>query len=378
MKFETRAIHAGQPVDETTGAIAQPIHPSTTFAREANADGEGFFYTRCGNPNRRALEQCVASLEGGVDAAAFGSGMAAIMTALQALDPGDHVIAPDDLYFGVRNLHRELFTRWGLAVTTVDMTDLDAVAAAVRPNTRMLWTETPSNPLVKVTDISAVADIAAKAGALCACDNTWATPVLQRPLELGCELVMHSCTKYLGGHSDVLGGVLVSATDSEFFQRVRAIQEEGGAVPSPFDCWLILRGVQTLPLRVRAQCDNAAAIATMLSEHPNVERVFYPGLASDPGHGIATRQMDRFGAMLSFCVKGGADEAMALANGLALIPHATSLGGTHTLIEHRASVEGKASMAPDNLLRLSVGLEHVDDIVDDLRQGLERVYQGGS
>ncbi|MEM9056780.1 MAG: aminotransferase class I/II-fold pyridoxal phosphate-dependent enzyme [Pseudomonadota bacterium] len=374
MKLDTRAIHAGQPVDAETGAVVPGIQPSTTFARTDNESG--FFYTRCGNPNRTQLETCLASLEGGKAAAAFASGMAAIMTALQALDPGDHVIAPDDLYFGVRNLHRELFTRWGLAITTVDMSDLDAVRAAVQPRTRMLWIETPSNPLVKVADVEALATIAREAGALACCDNTWATPVLQQPLALGCDLVMHSCTKYLGGHSDVLGGALISAEDSEYFARVRAIQEEGGAVPSPFDCWLVLRGVQTLPVRLRAQCATAARLAATLDAHPAVEVVHYPGLASHAGHAIAARQMAQFGAMLSFCVRGGEAEAMQVADGLSLIPHATSLGGTHTLIEHRASVEGEGSMAPANLLRLSVGLEHVDDLSDDLVGVLDRLLSG--
>lgn len=371
MHLETRAIHAGQEPDPATGAITAPIHPSTTFERDADGGfSRGFQYTRYGNPNRNAFEKCVSSLEGGAGAAAFGSGMAAIMSVLQTLQPGDHVVAPDDLYFGVRHLQQKLFRRWGLQITTVDLTRPDQVRAAMTPATRLLWSESPSNPLVKVCDVQMLADIAHESGAQLCVDNTWATPVLQRPFELGADLVVHSATKYLSGHSDVLAGVVVTHRLDETFERLVDIQSEGGAVPSPFDCWLIQRGLQTLPCRVRTQCAGAAQIAQALAANRQVEAVFYPGLADDPGHEIASRQMADYGAMLSFCVRGGEAGAMRAAGGLELIRRATSLGGTHSLIEHRASIEGPDTMAPPGLLRLSVGLEHPDDLIADLQQAL--------
>ena len=259
---------------------------------------------------------------------------------------------------------------WGLAVSFVDMTDPAAVAAAVRPATRLVWVETPSNPLLKVTDIERIAAITHAAGARLACDNTWASPVLQRPLELGADLAMHATTKYLGGHSDVLGGAVIARAEDDFFARIRMIQTSGGAVPSPFECWLVLRGVQTLPLRVRAQSDTALTVARFLSAHAAIAAVHYPGLTAHPGHAVAAHQMRAFGGMLSFQVAGGRERAMAVAARLRLIVRATSLGGTESLIEHRASVEGPDTRAPDNLLRLSVGLEHPDDLIEDLAQAM--------
>jgi cystathionine gamma-synthase len=371
MNLETLAIHAGQDIDPTSGAVIPPIYLSTTFERaEDGSFPRGHIYTRNSNPNRGMLEQCLAALEGGADCAAFGSGQAAAMSVLQALQPGDHVIMPDDAYHGVSRLAREIMVPWGLATTVVDMTDLDAVRAAVRPNTRLVWVETPSNPMLKVSDIAPIAAIAHDAGARCIVDNTWATPALQRPLELGADLVMHSTTKYLGGHSDVLGGAIVTRAADPMFERIRFLQGAGGAVPSPFDSWLLLRGIQTLAYRVRGHCENAARVAQFLAAHPKIERVHYPGLPSHPGHAVAARQMRGFGGMLSIEARGGEQGAMALAARLKLITRATSLGGIESLIEHRASVEGPESRTPPSLLRVSVGLEHPDDLIADLEQAL--------
>jgi len=371
MRFETLAVHAGHGPDPTTGDITPPIRLSTTFERaEDGTYPLGYVYARSGNPNRAALEECLAALEGGSGAAAFASGSAASMSVFQALSPGDHVIAPNDVYHGTARMLREIFAPWGLETTFVDMTELSQVEDAIRPSTKLLWVETPSNPLLKVTDLQAVSDIAHRIGATCVCDSTWATPALQRPLELGADLVVHATTKYLGGHSDVTGGVVVAGADDGRFQKIRLIQTSGGAVASPFDCWLVLRGIRTLPYRMRAHSENAARVAGFLSRHPAVEAVHYPGLKEHPGHQIAARQMALFGGMASFQVKGGRDGAMAVAAKVRLFTRATSLGGTESLIEHRASIEGPETKTPDNLLRLSMGLENADDLIDDLTQAL--------
>lgn len=373
MNLETLAIHAGQAPDPASGAVVPPIVLSTTFERAADGSfPSGYIYTRSGNPNRTALEECLTALEGGAACAAFGSGLAAAMAVFQALAPGDHVIVPDDAYHGVSRLVREIMAPWGLQASVVDMTNLDAVRAALRPNTRLVWVETPSNPLLKISDIAALAAIAHEAGARCVVDNTWATPVLQQPLLLGADLALHATTKYLGGHSDVLGGAIVARESDAFFERVRFIQGNGGAVPSPFDCWLILRGIRSLAYRMRGHAENAARVADFLSTQPAIERVHYPGLASHPGHAVAARQMRSGGGMLSVEVRGGEPAAMALAARVRLFTRATSLGGVESLIEHRASVEGPESRTPPGLLRISVGLEHPDDLIDDLRQALEQ------
>jgi cystathionine gamma-synthase len=371
MHIETVAVHAGHEIDSGTAAVTPPIHLSTTFAREADGSYRaGYVYSRDTNPNRAALERCLAEIEGGAAAAAFSSGSAATMTLLQVLGSGSHVIVPDDAYYGTIRLARDVFGPWGLELTTVDMTDLGAVKQAMRPNTKLVWVETPSNPLLSVTDIAAVAELAHQGSALCAVDNTWGTPVLQRPFELGADVCMHSTTKYLGGHSDVLGGALVVRERAALFERISTIQHAGGAVPSPFDCWLVMRGIRTLPVRVRAQSTSAAALAQFLEAHPSVERVRYPGLASHPAHDVAARQMSGFGGMLS--VQAGKDrqQSLAIASRLRIFTQATSLGGTESLVEHRASVEGPATRAPENLLRVSVGLEHVDDLKEDFDQAL--------
>jgi len=369
--FETLAVHAAASPDPSTGEVMPAIHLSTTFERSADGSyPSGYDYIRNGNPNRRALEAALARLEGGTTAVAFASGMAASSAVFQTLAPGDHVVAPLDAYFGTAKLLRAHFERWGLAVSFVEMSDPSAVRAALRPSTRLIWTETPSNPTMAVTDLRAIVALARSRGALTACDNTWATPFLQRPLALGVDLVMHSTTKYLSGHSDAMGGAVVARANGELAERLRSLQAEGGAVPSPFDSWLVLRGIRTLPWRMRAHCSNAAAVAAFLSSHPRVERVHYPGLPSDPGHAVARAQMDEPGGMLSFVVRGGRAEAFDVAARLKLFIRATSLGGPESLVEHRASIEGPGTRAPEGLLRLAIGLEHPDDLVDDLRQAL--------
>jgi len=371
MRIETLAVHGGREVDPATGAVAPAIHLSTSFER--GPDGEysrGYIYTRDRNPNRDALESALAALEGGEAAAAFASGMAAIAAVFQALRPGDHVLAPDDAYHGTLVLLRDLLPEWQLAADFVDMSDPAAVRAALRPNTRLVWVETPSNPLLKITDVARIAELAREAGALCVCDNTFATPILQRPLELGADFVVHSTTKYLGGHSDAQGGAVVARRTDSFFERIRAVQKYWGGVPSPFNCWLTLRSLPTLPLRVRTQSENAARIARFLAEHPAVSAVYYPGLPQHPGHEIAARQMAMFGAMISVRIRGGRDAAMAVAGRVRLFTRATSLGGVESLIEHRASIEGPRTRTPDDLLRLSIGIEHVDDLLEDLERAL--------
>jgi cystathionine gamma-synthase len=358
-------------VDPATGAVTTPLYTSTTYERDADgAFSRHFFYSRIDNPNRHSLEQCLADLEGGAEAVAFSSGMAASLAVFQALGPGDHVVLHRDLYFGVRELVTGLFARWGLTHSFVDMRNVEELRSAVRPETRLLWLETPTNPLVEVVDIRPVAECARSLGIPLACENTFATPVLQRPFELGADLVIHALTKYISGHSDALGGAVIFARQSEFAARVKEFQRVGGAGLSPFDCWIILRGVQTLVPRVRLHCENARRVAEFLSTHPAVAVVHYPGLPGDPGHEIASRQMRDFGGMLSFEVRGGREEAFAMTSRLKLIVRATSLGGTHSLIEHRASIEGVFSRSPESLLRLSVGLEGAEDLVADLDQAL--------
>ncbi|MDQ6886473.1 MAG: aminotransferase class I/II-fold pyridoxal phosphate-dependent enzyme [Gemmatimonadota bacterium] len=372
MRVETLAVHAGHGVDAATGAIAPPIHLSTTFEREPDGSyRHGFIYSRNANPNRLALEECLSALEGGAAAAAFASGSAATAAVFQALSPGDHVVAPADAYYGTMRLLREIFEPWGLASTFVDMSDLAAVSAAIRPETKLVWVETPSNPLLTITDIAGVAAIARAARARTVVDNTWATPVLQRPLALGADIAMHSTTKYLGGHSDVLGGALVAREKDAFFERVRTIQGVAGAVPSPFECWLVLRGVRSLPWRMRAHSANASTVARFLASHPAVEAVFYPGLGSHAGHAVAARQMSDFGGMLSVQIRGDRERALGVTGKLRLFTRATSLGGAESLIEHRASVEGAATRSPENLLRVSVGLENAEDLIDDLAGALD-------
>lgn len=371
MRIETLAVHAGAQVDPATGAVAPAIYPSTTFEREPDGSfPHGHIYTRSSSPNRQALETSLAALEGGAAAVAFASASAATSAVFQSLAPGDHVVAPTDAYFGTGKLLRDVFAGWGLQSSFVDMTDLRAVEAAVRANTRLLWAESPSNPLWKVSDLARLGAIAHAAGARFVVDNTTATPVLQSPFKHGADLIVHATTKYLGGHTDVLGGALVVRERGLWLDRLRVLQTSGGAVPSPFDCWLVLRGIRTLPYRVRAQSASALTVATFLAAHPRVEAVHYPGLASHPGHDVARRQMAMFGGMLSVQVRGGAQAAMGTAAKVRLFTRATSFGGTESLLEHRASIEGPGTTTPADLLRVSIGLEHPDDLIEDLTQAL--------
>jgi cystathionine gamma-synthase len=372
MKFETLMVHAGAERDPATGSIAPPIHLSTTF--EHGPGGErphGLIYIRDGNPTEARLEAALAAAEGGAASLVFSSGVAAGAAFLQTLPPGSHVLLPEDVYFVFRVMAEQFLARWGLTFTFVDMQRPDAVRAACRQETRAIWTETPSNPLMRVTDLAAIAAIARQAGALMICDNTFATPFLQRPLELGADVVLHSTTKYLGGHSDVQGGALVFARPHEGLrEKTRAVRTVTGSVASPFNSWLVLRGLRSLPCRMERHASNALALARALEKHPAIETVHYPGLAGDPGHEKARRQMKAFGGMLSIRVKGGRERAVAVASRLEVFVNATSLGGTESLIEHRASSEGPRTTTPQNLLRLSVGLEHVDDLLADVHRAL--------
>lgn len=369
--IETLAIHAGREPDTTSGAVAPTLTLSSTFQRAADGSyPQGHIYGRASNPNRDSLETCLAALEGGAAAAAFSSGSAASLAVFQTLRSGDHVLLPDDVYHGTRAQLRDVMAPWGLAYTEVDMSDLDAVRAALQPRTRLIWAETPSNPLLKLTDIAAMSEIAKRQGARLAVDNTFATPVLQRPLALGADLVVHSTSKYLGGHSDIIGGAVIGARADDGFAKIREIQGKGGAVPSPFDCWLLQRSIATLPLRVRAQSASAQRVAEFLAGQPQVAAVHYPGLPGDPGYALGRSQMQSGGAMLSFRVRTGEAAAQTVAANLGLFTQATSLGGVESLIEHRASVEGPQSRTPRDLLRVSIGLEHVDDLIADLDQAL--------
>ena len=370
-KFETLAVHAGHAVDVGTGAVTEAIHLSTTFERDADGGySRGFLYSRNHNPNRNGLEAALAALEGGAAGAAFSSGLAAVTAVFQGLTPGDHVVAPSDIYHGTANVLKHLFAKWGVTASFIDMTNLDNVRLAVTPQTKIIWIETPSNPLLQCVDIAAIAAIAHEHGARAIADNTFASPMLQQPLALGCDMVMHATTKYLGGRSDVLGGAVVSRLDDAHFAAVRTAQLFGGAVPSPFDCWLVMRSLPTLPYRMQAHCANAQKVAEFLQQHGKVSVVHYPGLSGNAFHAVASKQMSGFGGMLSFEVKGGKDAAMALAANVEIFTRATSLGGVESLIEHRASIEGPESKTPQGLLRVSVGLENAGDLIDDLSSAL--------
>ncbi|MGZ4778285.1 MAG: trans-sulfuration enzyme family protein [Thermoanaerobaculia bacterium] len=373
MHFDTKAVHAGAHHDRETGAVAPPLYLSTTFERDADGSttSRGFSYIRDANPTQTQLEEALAVIDSAAGALVFGSGMAAAAAVLQSLPRGSHVLLPDDSYYGVRELGADFCTRWDLTHDFVAMENLDAVQRACRAETKLIWAESPSNPLMKIVDLAALAEIAHARGARFVVDGTFATPVLQRPIELGADAVMHSTTKYLGGHSDVQGGSVAFREKGEWMTRVEHVRSIIGGVASPFNSWLILRGIRTLAPRVRMQCANALVIAKFLAAHPQVEVVHYPGLESHPGHAIAKRQMSDFGGMLSFRVRGGAKEALAVAARTRVFTRATSLGGVESLIEHRNSSEGPASRTPKNLLRVSVGLEHPDDLVEDLKQALD-------
>ena len=369
-KPETLAIHAGERVDDPA-AVMPPIHLSTTFRRDAEGSYPGgYIYGRTDNPNRRMLEARVAALEGGADATAFASGTAASLAVFHAIPRGSHIVATRGAYFGTTRQLRDVVRDWGHGVSIVDTADIDTVRDAMHEDTRLIWLETPNNPSLRIADIAACAELCRDNGALLACDNTVATPVFQNPLALGADLAMHSSTKYLGGHSDVTGGIVVAREAGDVMERLRAWQDTGGGVPSPFDCWLLTRSIATLAVRVRAQASSAARIAAFLDDHEAVESVHYPGLPSHPQHALASAQMRGYGALLSFCLAGGEEAAWRTTGALSLITPATSLGGVESLIEHRASVEGPQTETPKNLLRLSVGLEDVDDLIDDLGEAL--------
>ena len=373
MRFETRAIHVGQDPDAEFGAVNVPIYQTSTYAQPAVGKPKAYDYARAGNPTREALQQVLASLEGGTRALSFASGLGASTTLLLTLKPGDHVILGDDVYGGTYRLLARVLADWGLAFDTVDLTDADATRAAVRHETRLLWLETPTNPHLKVIDIRAVSAIAHDAGIRVVVDNTFATPYLQRPLELGADAVVHSVTKYLGGHSDLIGGAIVTS-DDDLIERLTFLQNAAGAVPGPMDCYLALRGVKTLAVRMEAHCTGAERVAAFLAGHPAVTSVRYPGLPEHPQHEVAARQMRRFGGMVSFEV-ATRDLAVSLAERTRVFFLAESLGGVESLIEvpgpmTHASVAGSALEVPDTLVRLSVGIEHPDDLVADLRRSL--------
>ncbi len=374
--FATRAIHAGQAPDPTTGSVIVPIYATSTYAQDGvGGTRGGYEYSRTANPTRTALEECLASLEGGAHARAFASGMAASDVLIRATcRPGDHLIIPDDAYGGTFRLVDKVLRHWGIEHTPVKLSDVAAVRAAIRPNTRLIWCETPTNPLLNIADIAALAGVAHEAGARLVVDNTFASPYLQQPLELGADVVVHSATKYLGGHSDVVGGAVVTS-EQELIEQVAFLQNGGGAVPGPFDAWLTLRGVKTLAVRMERHCDNAERVVDFLTGHAKVTRVFYPGLADHPGHEVAAKQMARFGGMVSFTVAGGVDAALAVCARTKVFTLAESLGGIESLIEHpgrmtHASTEGSALEVPADLVRLSVGIEDATDLVEDLREAL--------
>ncbi len=377
LRPETLAAQGLGWIDPQFGEVTPPIHLSTTYAKAPDAQGRvGRMYTRDANPTYDQAEALIAALEGGAAARLFASGMAAASTVFQALSPGDHVILPAVTYHGVRKYAQVHGARWGLALSFVPNGDLDALARAVRPGeTRLVWVETPSNPMMEIADIAGAAEIAHAAGAALVVDNTVPTPALTRPLALGADLVMHSATKYLSGHSDVLAGALVAAReDDALWRRIVALRHDAGAVLGPFEAWLLLRGMRTLYLRVRAACENALAIARRFADHPRLIEVLYPGLERHPGHGIAARQMaGGFGGLLSLRVRGGAQAALAVSGAVAVFKRATSLGGVESLIEHRASIEPPDSPVPDDLLRLSVGIEAADDLIADLERALDEV-----
>ena len=372
--FETRAIHIGQEPDNSTGAVVVPIYQTSTYAQTDVGEHKGYDYSRTNNPTRQALEVCIASLEDGVYGLAFASGMGAITTIMLLLKSGDHVVACDDVYGGTFRLFRKVLENFQLQFTFVDMTDLKATANAFRPNTRMVWIETPTNPLMKVIDIAAVARLAKNANAWSAVDNTFASPYLQQPLALGADIAMHSTTKYLGGHSDVVGGALVTS-DPELYERLKFLQNAAGAVPGAFDCWLVLRGIKTLALRMERHSANAMAIAQFLAQHPAIARVMYPGLESHPQYAIAQRQMRAPGGMLSFIPVGGVERAKRIARSTRLFTLGESLGGVESLIEVPAamthqSVAGSPLEVDPALIRLSVGIENQEDLIADLEQAL--------
>ncbi len=378
MRFETNAIHAGQEPDPTTGAVVVPIYQTSTYAQASPGEHKGYEYSRTSNPTRTAYETCLAALDGAPHALAFASGCAVTSTVMNLLRSGDHVVVSDDVYGGTFRLFDKVYRSYGLDFTFVDTSDLQALTRAIRPTSRLLWIETPTNPLLKITNLKSACALARSRGLLVAVDNTFMSPYFQRPIELGADLVVYSTTKYLGGHSDLVGGA-ISVAREETYERLKFCQNAVGAVPGPFDCWLALRGLKTLAVRMRQHDSNALAIARFLETHPMIESVVYPGLPSHPQHVLAREQMSGFGGIVSFRVRGGLDEARAFLSATRLFFLAESLGGVESLIEHpgimtHASIprETRETLGiSDTLIRISVGIEAVDDLIDDLKQALD-------
>lgn len=367
MRFETKAIHSGLSIGNPSASIVPPISPSTIFEIDASGrNDDDLHYTRLGNPNRLQFEHLISTLEEGEAAAAFSSGIAAAVAVLQALRPGDHVIIPEDVYAGNRKMVKQIMEPWGLKTSFIPMTDPGVVEDHITEKTRLIWIETPSNPLMRITDITEISKIAAARGLMVLVDNTWPTPVNQLPLTLGADLVLHSTSKYFGGHSDILGGAIVARKKNDFFERIRFNQQMGGAVPSPQDCWMLSRSTRTLSYRMKGHNEHAEAVAEFLNSHSRVQDVYYPGLSSHPNHDVAKRQMKGYGGMISFLLDGSAGDAVRVVGGSRLIKRATSLGGVESTWEHRKSSEGDGSVSPDNLIRISIGLEHPEDLIDDL------------
>lgn len=377
--FDTRAIHAGQSPDPSTGAVMTPIYATSTYRQSSPGIHQGYEYSRTQNPTRHAYEACIASLESGTRGFAFASGMAAINTVIDTLNAGDHVIATEDLYGGTFRLFDKVKTRTSnLSFSFVNMENIDNIKAAIRPNTRMIWLETPSNPMLKLADLRKIAELGAQHGLITVADNTFATPWIQRPLELGFDIVMHSATKYLNGHSDVISGVVVVGNNAELADKIGFLQNSCGAVAGPFDSFLVLRGLKTLPLRMRQHCESANSLAHWLEKHPRIQKVIYPGLVSHPQHVLAKQQMHAFGGMISMVIDGGLDSAKRFLSRCELFTLAESLGGVESLIEHpaimtHASIPAKARKAlgiDDGFVRLSVGIEDVEDLKADLKYAL--------
>lgn len=371
--IETVAIHGSMRAQKAENSPIVPgIELSTIYEHAKDGHREGDLkYSRLQNPNRLELEAVLCDLEKGAEAAAFSSGIAAINAVFQTLSHGDHVLIPNDVYFGTRKLMWEFSERWGLEIDFVDMTNLEVVEAAAKKNTRMIWIETPSNPQMYITDVEAMVKWAADRSAVVAVDNTWPTPFNMNPIDFGVDLVIHSTTKYLGGHSDLIGGAVIAKESGPLMDRVRSVQVVQGGVPSPFDAWLLCRSIRSFPYRMRAHNENASQLAAFMTHLPGIEEVFYPGLVSHPGHKIAKTQMRAFGGMISFLVSAGEPAAKKMVASSRIIKAATSLGGIESIWEHRKSTEGPLSQTPDNLIRLSVGLEHIDDLKLDLQQALE-------
>ncbi len=373
MKLATQLIHEGN-LEDNSGAVMQPIVLSTTFERgdDQLSYPSGYIYSRYDTPNRHILETKLALMENGAACVTFASGLTAALAVFQSLQSGDHILLPDDTYFGVRSILDKLFPQFGLTYTLVDMVEPKNLEQAIQPNTKLIWIESPSNPSVKVTDIQAIVAFAKKNNCFTVADNTWATPYFTQPLALGVDISLHSTTKYLGGHSDILGGALVFKEENERYEFIRTFQKVGGAVPSPFDCWLLCRSLTTFTARMPIHANNAMQLAEYLSQHPAIEVVMYPGLTSDPQHEVAKKQMQNgFGGMLSILVKGGQEAALRVCKNLNIFCHATSLGGVESLIEHRRSIEGDNSPSPANLLRISVGLEAIEDLIADFEQAFK-------